>query len=104
MIFKLLNNVLNFPFNCYMSWYVHGNGLHDGGFHVLLMLGHRHISLVRVHWLGHVHGMWITMWAEHELMPSVWGLCITLVLATPLHFIYTLHGYWICSRGMGGPS
>jgi len=32
-----------------MFCYVHGNGLHDGGFHVLLMPGHGHITLVRDH-------------------------------------------------------
>ena len=71
MVFKLLKNVLNSHFNCHISWYVHGNGLHDGGFHVLLMLGDGHISLVRVHWHGHVHGVWIIMWAEHDLIPAL---------------------------------
>jgi len=44
------------------------------------------------------------MWAEHDLILGLWGFCITLVLATPLHFICALHGYWLCSRGTGGPS
>ena len=42
------------------------------GFHVLLlMLGHGHVSMVRVHWHGHVHGVWIVMWAEHDLIPGL---------------------------------
>jgi len=44
-------------------------------------------------WHGHMHGMWFTMWVEHDLMPGLWELCITLVLATPLHFICVLHDY-----------
>jgi len=70
-------------------------GLNDGDIHVLMVLGHEHNSLVRTHWHGHMHGVWFILRAEHDLMPSLWGFCITLVLVTALHFICTLHGYRI---------
>ena len=46
------------------------------GTHVLVVLVHGHFSLVRVHWHGHMHGVWFTMWAEHDLMPGLWELCL----------------------------
>ena len=41
---------------------------------------------------------------ERGLMHGLWALCITFMLIMPLHFICALHGYWLCSRGTGGPS
>ena len=53
MLFSLEGGVMIFKLNSlivitYLN--MHMGGLHDGGFHVLLlMLGHGHLSLIRVH-------------------------------------------------------
>ena len=65
-----------------MACDAHGKGC-IWGIHVFCMLGHGHINLIKVHCHRHVHGVWFTMWAEHDLIPGLWELCITLVLVTP---------------------
>ena len=77
-----------------MACDAHGKGC-IRGIHVLCMIRHGHINLIKVHWHGHVHGVWFTMWAEHDLIPSLWGFCITLVLITHciLYALCMITGY-----------
>jgi len=79
-------------------------GLHDGDIYVLMVLGHGHNSLVRMHWHGHIHGVWFILWAEHDLMPSFMG--VLYHVSARYAFAFYMHITWFpdISRGTKGSS
>ena len=91
----MLKNNLNSPFNCYMSCYVHGNGLHVGNSCIIVCLDTGMLA-----WLGCIGTSMCMACGSLCGRNMTWYLVyrsffIMLVLTTPLHLYahYMAIGY-----------